>query len=338
MNESSAELRERVAQYCASIGGDPLLVQGAGGNVSWKDGQVLHVKASGMWLAEAAAREIFVPVDLASLGDALEAGNFEVKPQTLGESSLRPSIETLLHALMPQRIVMHLHAVEVLAHLVRGDAEDFLRERVGDQLSWAIVDYQKPGAALAQAVYLALRRTPDAQVIFLRNHGVVVGAESIEQADEIIRELCQSLATPPLVSETEHAVVAVDSGGGYCPVDDAAIHDLALRPELFSRLEAEWALYPDHVVFLGAAPELYRSESEFLASRTAGMQPELAFVAGCGVFVRDTFNLAKTVQLRCYRDVMVRQPDPAQTSTLTPEQVADLLDWDAERYRMSLAK
>ena len=45
-----------VTDYCAHIGADPLLVQGAGGNVSWKEDGTLWIKASGKWLAGAPAR------------------------------------------------------------------------------------------------------------------------------------------------------------------------------------------------------------------------------------------------------------------------------------------
>ncbi len=119
--------RATLSDYCAAIGADPLLVQGAGGNASWKDADTLWVKASGTWLAEARARDIFVPVDLAHLRGAIATGQLDVTPRPLGDSGLRPSIETLLHALMPQPVVLHLHAVELLAQLVRPGFTEHLR-------------------------------------------------------------------------------------------------------------------------------------------------------------------------------------------------------------------
>ena len=114
-------MRAEVERFCAEIGGDALLVQGAGGNASWKDGDTLWVKASGTWLEEACRRDIFVPVDLMHLNSAIAVGDFDVTPRAAGPSSLRPSIETLLHALMPHPVVIHLHAVEILTHLVRAE-------------------------------------------------------------------------------------------------------------------------------------------------------------------------------------------------------------------------
>ncbi len=65
MSIATTRIEKQVKAFCAQIGADPLLVQGPGGNVSWKDGDVLWVKASGAWLAHAAGKdEIFIPVDL----------------------------------------------------------------------------------------------------------------------------------------------------------------------------------------------------------------------------------------------------------------------------------
>lgn len=339
MIKSSFELERQVAEFCAEIGRDPLLVQGAGGNVSWKQDRVLHIKASGTWLADALDRDIFVPVDLVALRQALVDGNYKVRPHALGTDALRPSIETALHALMPQRIVMHLHAIEALAHLVRADAEDIIRRRVGERLPWVLADYRKPGAALAKEVHEALQRCPDAQIVFLRNHGVVVGAESVEQARGLFALLDELLATRPLVHAQELAASSESvRHDDYHRLDDEEVQRLALCLELFGRLEREWALYPDHVVFLGPQPHVYQSDADFIAVRKRGAAPELAFIAGSGVFARKSFGAAKIAQLRCYYDVLVRQVDPVRAAALSAGQIDDLLKWEAEQYRMNLAK
>jgi len=145
MNGTSDALKASVIKYCSAIGADPLLVQGAGGNVSWKDGDTLWVKASGAWLAEADKKDIFVPVDLKHLRVAIESGDFSVIPKLCGESTLRPSIETLLHALMPHRIVVHLHTIEILAHLVRDNCQTALLSLLDSSIHWTVVDYKSLG-------------------------------------------------------------------------------------------------------------------------------------------------------------------------------------------------
>jgi rhamnose utilization protein RhaD (predicted bifunctional aldolase and dehydrogenase) len=335
-------LKTSVIEYCSAIGADPLLVQGAGGNVSWKDEGTLWIKASGTWLAEAAEKNIFVPVDLLHIRNAIENGIFSVPPRLREETVLRPSIETFLHALMPHRVVVHLHPVEILAHLVRDDCEaDFLL-LLDSSIHWAIVEYHKPGESLAAAVNATLARQPNIDVIFLKNHGVVIGGTNVAVVSNILGMLTEALSTSPSsicknpLTTLPRALDLVDE---YAPIVDADVHQLALNTELFNRLATNWALYPDHVVFLGERAHAYNTWQTFVKAKTIKHeQPELVFILGNGVFVKPTFNAAKSAQLRCYYDVLTRQSSSSHINTLTNVQIAEVLNWDAEQYRINLAK
>jgi rhamnose utilization protein RhaD (predicted bifunctional aldolase and dehydrogenase) len=111
-------------------------------------------------------------------------------------------------------------------------------------------------------------------------------------------------------------------GAPYAALDDHGIAQLALDPQLFAQLADGWALCPDHVVFLG--PKAHVAPG-----------PELVFVRGEGVYAMPGFNAAKLAQLRCYYDVLARH-NGAPLATLTDSDVAALLNWDAEQYRMAL--
>lgn len=340
MKTTSASVSDAMLAFCTEIGRDAMFVQGAGGNVSWKEGAYLHVKASGTWLAEASEQDIFLKVALPALREAMHAGDFATQPRCTEAGTRRPSIETLLHAVMPQRIVAHLHAVNVLAWLVRSDVASILRERVGTAFSWVLVDYAKPGAPLARSVHEALLKQPDAQIVFLKNHGVVIGAESVDEMRARIGLLDALCFTPPMVyadtmaSERSTGLFEL----GYAPVNDAAVQQLAVSPLLFRRLTQEWAIYPDHVVFLGPRPIVYASAAAFEHACAEGETSELVFVQGVGVLSRGVLSRAKMAQLRCFLDVLVRHDAPEKTQVLNAEQIVDLLDWDAERYRQRLAK
>lgn len=124
MTSPNTSLHAAIVDFCARIGRDRLLVQGAGGNVSYKSNGALWIKASGTWLADAASQEIFVPVDLAHLQSAIARDDFEVSPISRDvDARLRPSIETLLHALLPHAVVAHLHEINALVHLVQKTAK-----------------------------------------------------------------------------------------------------------------------------------------------------------------------------------------------------------------------
>ena len=83
-----AEL-QLLKEVSARVGRDMSLVQGAGGNTSVKEGDILWVKASGAWVSEADKRDIFVPVDLPGALRALGQG-IEKMPVADPTARLRP--------------------------------------------------------------------------------------------------------------------------------------------------------------------------------------------------------------------------------------------------------
>ena len=333
--------RETVESYSEEIGRDPLLVQGAGGNASWKEDGVLWVKASGKWLQDALVQDIFVPVDLVDMQLRLREGDLSFSPKVIGSSTLRPSIETLLHGLMPQEVVLHVHAIEVLSVMVRANYDLILKECL-DNLGycWTVVSYQKPGAALASEVASAIKLCPSAEIILLANHGLVIGGASVDEVDQKLRSLCAALTTPPL----DHVYIQAPSMRNalvneYVQIADQSINQLAIDPRLFDRLKQDWALYPDHVVFLGASPFLIEADSENFERYAKKIDfPSIVFYKGVGVFSFGVLSAAKQAQLRCYYDVLARQAPGQQLVVLSDRLVADLLNWDAEAYRQSIAK
>ena len=322
MNGSA--MKDAVEAFCARIGADPLLVQDAGGNVSWKDAGVLWVKASGTRMADALRKPVFVPVD------ARQARSV-ARPDVLGEgASLRPSIETMLHALMPQRVVAHVHAVEAIAHLVRRDVDAALA-RLIDEPGCAWVPYCKPGLPLAEAVAAALSAKPSADVLLLANHGVVVAGDDVGDVQARLDALIARLRTAPRDLGSHSIPVTVPAG--YAVPRDATLQALAHDAELLARAADDWAVCPDHVVFLGAEAPLFAS--------VADVPPALpvAIVRGVGVFVgaqdESRMQTAETM-LRCFVEIMRRVPRGARVATLTMDDVGALLNWEAEAYRRSM--
>lgn len=338
------KMHAEVSHFCTLIGANPLLVQGAGGNVSWKEGDTLWVKASGKWLAEADQTDIFVPVDLKHMGKALAASNFDIKPIALTSNGLRPSIETVLHALMPQRIVVHLHAIDALAHLVRSDAKETMVAKMEPTFSgeWVMVDYAKPGVALAQAVATALSKCPGACIVLMQNHGVVLGADDMNGIQALLQRFSSLFRTLSEVTDELADVPSVQPKGltGYDLVSDRVIQSLALMPSRFSLMNSGWALYPDHVVFLGAKPKIFASFEDWASegAMISDVAEDLIFVEGVGVYARESFSMAKFVQLKCYADVLSRLPHDVELTCLSSDAVDDLLNWDAEKHRVSLIK
>jgi rhamnose utilization protein RhaD (predicted bifunctional aldolase and dehydrogenase) len=338
---NSSELRQ-VLQFCSRIGSDSTLVQGAGGNISWKDGNILWIKASGTRLADAQKKQIFVPVDLNSIKSAMRSGDFDSKPIVIGDSRLRPSIETHLHALMPHTVVVHLHPVEVLPHLVLKNAKDSIKALIDSTISWDCVGYQKPGKTLAKCVSNAISKSAGIDVVFLQNHGIVIGGEDISSIEGLLRSIINSLKRGLLVEDSfaidNQAVSMLMNHCNYSIIEKKEINELATNKRLSTHLKTAWALYPDHVVFLGAAAAVFSPFDELQSvAEQIYQQPAFVFILGVGVFESRQVTVAQREMLQCYYDVLKRLDTDKDLNVLDRNDVDDLLDREDEKYRINLS-
>ena len=326
----------------ARIGADPLLIQAAGGNTSVKEGGAMWIKASGALLAEALTRDIFVPVDLAAMREALRAGSPGADHPSellLTPSPLRPSVETSLHAVFPQRVVLHAHCVNTIAFAIRADARQRLAERL-DGFVWIFQPYVKPGAPLANAIGRKL--APGVDVIVLGNHGLLVAGDTVDEAERLLHRVAAALSAPPAEAGRPNLErLAAVAGDGYTPLEaDHPLHGVALTPRLLE-IACGGAFYPDHVVFCGVdATALAPGETAgaVVARRsTAGLAPPVfLLVPGDGALIRSEASAGARALARCLGDVLARFPPEARPVYLTAQQCAELLDWDAEKYRLAL--
>ncbi|NBE08164.1 class II aldolase/adducin family protein [Paragemmobacter ruber] len=329
-----------LARLSARIGADPLLIQGAGGNTSVKEDAVMWIKASGTLLADALTRDVFVPCDLGAMRAAMAAG--EARADRPGEfalvaQGLRPSIETSLHAVFPQRVVVHVHCVNTLALAIRQDAGDAVARRLAG-FGWAIVPYAKPGAELARQVQSVL--APGVDVVVLRNHGLIVAADTVAETEALLSRVVAAV-TAPAAALPPAAMLAQRADGDYRPLPpDHPLHTVARLPHLLRAAQAG-SLYPDHVVFCGVgAPVLGEGDTPAqAAARIAARglpRPAFLLVPGQGALIARDASAGAEALTRCLGDVLARLPEGAEVAPLTDAQNAELLNWDAEKYRQSL--
>ena len=313
----------------ARVGADPLLVQAAGGNTSLKSAGVMWIKASGTWLKDADARDIFVPVGHAALMAALADNDPRCDACTdfvrsdLNATDLRPSIETTVHALMPQPAVVHVHCVNTIAWAIRSDAEARLAERLAG-FNWAWIPYARPGLPLAAAIAARLR--PGVDVLVLGNHGLVVAADTVAAAEALLDRVVAAVTRPVRAAAAADlaALHKLSAGTAYRPASDPETHALATDALALKR-GSDKVFYPDHVVFLGVG----------VATDFSGNAPLIA-VPGVGVLIRADAKPAIEPMGRCLADVMRRVEDSDPLVALTAADIGRLVNWDAEKYRQTL--
>src|SRR5882672_8090773 len=107
----------------------------------------------------------------------------------LRASAPAPSIETILHGLMPQKFVDHTHADAVLSVTNTKDGEKRIREIYGKRC--VVIPYLIPGFDLAQFCAKAFRAqgTPDTIGMVLLNHGIFSFGETARESYERMIEL-----------------------------------------------------------------------------------------------------------------------------------------------------
>lgn len=328
--------------YSASIGADPTLIQGAGGNTSLKREGTLWVKASGTWLSEAERRMIMVPVRLAALRAALAAGDPRAETAAAfviaedNPAGLRPSIEATLHAALPHRVVVHVHCVETIAWAARADAEAVLAPLLAG-LNWAFVPYIRPGPPLTRAIEARLR--PGTDVLILGNHGVVAGGADTGAAAARINDVATRLRRrrrrpAPQADLARLALCA--SGSDYVAAADPLTHAIATDARALA-VARRGSLYPDHVIFLG--PGILEIPSGGHAAEIARAQPRppvMLVVPGAGVLLHRDATAGAVALARCLADVTTRLDPDEPLSPLGREAEHALMNWEAEQYRQAL--
>ncbi|KXF75697.1 short-chain dehydrogenase [Paramesorhizobium deserti] len=178
------------------LGSEPKLVLHGGGNTSVKttltdhDGtpvEVLCVKGSGWDMGK------IEPGGLPALH--LEPLKAMVNYETLSDddmvmlqrrllldpSSPNPSVEAILHAILPFKHVDHTHANAIVALTNQPNGEVIIRELFPEMI---IVPYVMPGFDLSKACLKAFSERPDAPGMVLLKHGIFTWSEDPRTAYE----------------------------------------------------------------------------------------------------------------------------------------------------------
>ncbi len=333
-------------ELSAALGADPLRTQGAGGNTSIKRGDVMWIKASGTWLADALSQDIMTPVRLDPLrkaiadGDPRAAAAVDFVDAQLNASGLRPSIETSLHAIIPVPVVVHIHCVNTIALAVRHDGESLARERLRPHADvvFAFVPYRKPGLPLAHAI--EKRLTKDTNVLVLANHGLVIAGETVAEVADRIERVCEAVSTPARATPRVGAenLAAIIEGTDYRLPHDPAVHAIGLDPKSLA-IARLGSLYPDHVVFLGPGLVEASVDGNRLRAPLEGRRrPLMMALPGMGVVLHRSTSKNAESMARCLADVAARIPEDARMRVLTSAEEEELVNWEAEAYRQSIGR
>ena len=331
-----------LSRLSSVIGNNRALVQGSGGNTSVKCENRLYVKASGFWLKDALKKNIFIPVSLPGVSRRLKRGeNDPVSPEVVkGEKTdgMRPSIETTLHALMPHRFVIHVHPVNVIAYCILENGREKLEHLLAD-MKWAWIPYARPGLPLTCEVQKVIHSKPD--IIVLANHGLVIGADSTDDVFDLLNKLEKRLNRPlrNFHQQSNNKLIELVGGTGYRLPKHELIHAIALDRTALNIANTR-SLYPDHVVFLGPGPMpvmgVEKARTWFASQKPEKDNHKAIIVRDVGVIVHESLSEGAEEMLRCLADILLRVQSGEKLCYLTENDEAELMVWDAEKYRQSI--
>jgi len=363
-----------IVELSRTYGSDPDWVLAGGGNTSYKDEATLWIKASGFSLATI-TEDGFAQMDRSKLqaiwdarypedsaGREAEALADLMAARRPGEEK-RPSVETLMHELIPYPLIVHTHPALVNGVTCGLDAEEGARRVFGDQALW--IPAIEPGYVLAVEMRRKVNEYERAHgapptIILLQNHGLVISGESSAQIKELheatARRVQEAVARTPDLGNLPQD----DSVRGWHQMIAAAFPAgsqiaFTANPELLSRARSEETFKPlsgpfspDHIVYAGKRPVLVAGDagaqelSEAIAAyaEQEGTAPRIVVVSGLGAFaVAESQKAADTALLLFLDEVKIAAYAESFGGArhLDSHLVEFISSWEVERYRKKLS-
>ncbi|HHC08316.1 MAG TPA: bifunctional aldolase/short-chain dehydrogenase [Actinobacteria bacterium] len=284
------------------LGSDPALVLHGGGNTSVKTVETdvfgrsvdtLWVKGSGWDLATIEAAG-FAPLDLhrtrelARLPELSDTAMMrELRRSLLDPTAPNPSVESILHAVIPDPAVQHSHADAIVAITNTARGAEAIREALSGIV---VVPYVMPGFLLARACLEVLERDRDADTVgmVLLNHGIFTWGETtrvaydrmidlVGAAEEYLARFRPEPPAPPPPSPFDPVAFAelrteVSSAAGRPMIvtrrADERSRAFAARPDL-ARVATRGPATPDHVLWTKRIPLVGRDVARYVEEYAA---------------------------------------------------------------------
>lgn len=235
---------------------------GTGGNVSLKfDDGSMFIKASGKRISHMKEDEGVVSLSYQALREYFhtvlphEKGEEEssqlISSLVHAESIGRPSIETGFHTLLPYAVI-HSHSVYVNMFACSSAFEQMADTLfLGSSTPYLSIAYAKPGYHLTHLFLDKVRRlSARPKVIFMKNHGVVVSASTMEDAIMLHEDVNDRIMKYFGFTTDDYPKGSLFHLDDTCSVSKSTfLHQFVKNNiEIFERIN-EYILFPDLTVF-----------------------------------------------------------------------------------------
>ena len=230
------------------LGADSDLVLHGGGNTSvkvnkkdfyGKQKEILYVKGSGCDL-ETIEKSNFSPCCLKTLLKLSEFDHLsdtdmvrECRASMEDPNSSTPSIEAIVHAVIPHRFVDHTHADAVLSLTNSPNSKELIEEVYGSRA--LVIPYVMPGFVLAKTILKRLKSADFSKVdaLILMNHGIFTFHNEARKSYELMIEF---------VSKAERKIKKSFKGKSLSKAKSKPIDPVTLSS--IRQIVSEWSQFP----------------------------------------------------------------------------------------------
>jgi len=360
---------KNLVEMSHKYGADPDFVLAGGGNTSYKTGELIYIKGSGTSLATIKEEEFVVlrRDKLAAMWDkeypeSDDAKEAEVLADMMGarirgEGAKRPSVETLLHDLFPQKFVLHVHPALVNGITCSNEGETAVERIFGDAALW--VPATKPGYTLAVHCKKAIdgyksRFGRDCEIAVLQNHGIFIANDRIEEIDKIVEDVFGKINANikrgpdfnvPAFDKQKAAEITAAVRMAYANkigsetacakfLFNAEIGTLVKDRDSFAPLANPFS--PDHIVYYGAAPLFLESIENLEISGPS----KIVAVQNVGCFALGKTKKECETAAALFLDavkIAAYTKSFGGYSHLSRELTDFIVNWEVESYRQKIA-
>jgi len=355
-------------------GSNPTYVLAGGGNTSFKNSEELFIKASGISLSTI-DQDGFVCMSREKLGymeekeysENVADREEEVKNDLYGAivnpGNLRPSVETSLHNLIRYSYVVHTHPTTVNALMCAKNAKEEVERRFGSEALY--MEYTDPGYILFSKLKVLIENHEQTygncpKIIFLQNHGIFVGANSIQEIKAMYDSIesrirmDRDLSLPDSQPKEHESALSKMIAGHY---SERSLISRSFSSELISHFteskdqnqKISRPFTPDIIVYCkskylflesgSTEEEVKKMLADFESDN--GYYPKVIIEEKQGLIIVEESEKAVNTAMEVFMDMMKISYLSEQfggPGFMSDEQIAFIDNWEVENYRRSVAK
>jgi FMN phosphatase YigB (HAD superfamily)/ribulose-5-phosphate 4-epimerase/fuculose-1-phosphate aldolase len=332
------------------------LVQAGGGNTSFKTNKLMFIKSSGCCLSSMDINKNYVGLNYQYIVKEIKKINStdkktrELQGKKIVDSNIiflknfKPSIETTLHCLT-QKYTIHLHPIQFNCISSLDNCNDILEKYFEN---YRLIDYFTPGIDVTLEL---LKKYNNENIIFMKNHGLVVTANTIDEIKELLSNIINKLEEELKLDYSKYHIVNYISENLQMTSKQKCItylsHNNNIQDFIKNKYEEDLnkyfkSFFPDKVVYCGSHYIYYKMDDGlenkiknyiekyleipkiFIMKQT---EKNYLYISSTSLNKCKEIEEVLISHLICYND---------NNTFLSENEIDYLNNWDAEKFRKDL--